>query len=118
MRLFPTAAAGLLALGLALPVSAAEDLTSIEDIRPGVSATLQGKVTRIHDDAFRLWDETGSISVYFGRHNPVLVQVGEVLMVSGFVDVGLEGYLRPELHAREIVRADGSRILLNLYALK
>ena len=114
IRLLPTTTVALLALLLATPVSFAKDVTKIENLERGSNVTLQGEVTRILDeDEFRLQDETGSVRVYIGWRNRVMVDVGEKVTVSGFVDDDLVSYFRPEVYAREIVREDGSSIALD-----
>ncbi|MDJ0721809.1 MAG: NirD/YgiW/YdeI family stress tolerance protein [Desulfobacterales bacterium] len=107
----------LLAGGPAAAVQAAstdEDVTKIEDVTRGAHVTLQGKVTRILDeDEFRLADETGSILIYIGWRNRVMVRVGETVTVKGIVDDDLVSAFRPEVYASELRREDGTRIRLN-----
>ena len=118
-RLFSMIFAGLFVLMVSLPVSHAAAVTKIEDIQRGASVVLQGKVTRIlDDDTFRLWDQTGSVDVHLGLRNRVMVRVGEEVTVKGFVDDDLPGYFRRDIHAQEVVRGDGTRILLNHYAAR
>jgi uncharacterized protein YdeI (BOF family) len=103
----------VISLLLFVSVAFAETITSIGDLKRGMSATIKGEVTRILDeDEFRLQDKTGSIRVYTGWKNRVFIRVGEKLTVRGFVDDDLESYFRPELYAFEIVREDGSSIKL------
>ncbi len=118
-RLLSLTVMGLFVLLVSQPASLAAAVTKIEDIQRGASVVLQGKVTRIlDDDTFRLWDETGSVVVHIGLRNRVMVQVGEEVTVKGFVDDALPGYFRREVNAQEIVRGDGTRILLNHYAAR
>ena len=99
---------------LATSGSLAKGITNVADLKPGATVTLQGEVTRILDeDEFRLQDETGSVKVYIGWRNRVMVDVGETVTVSGFVDDDLVSHFRPEIYAREIVRQDGTTIALN-----
>ncbi|MDJ0950905.1 MAG: NirD/YgiW/YdeI family stress tolerance protein [Alphaproteobacteria bacterium] len=114
MRFLPMTTVALLVLLLAVPSSFAKEVTKIEDIQRGASVTLQGEVTRILDeDEFRLQDETGSVRVYIGWRNRVMVDVGERVTVKGFVDDDLINYFRPEVYAQEIVRDDGRTIKLD-----
>jgi uncharacterized protein YdeI (BOF family) len=47
-----------------IPVAFAEEVTSIDNLERGMSATVKGEVTRILDeDEFRIQDETGSVRV-------------------------------------------------------
>ena len=118
-RLISLALAGLFVLVLSQTASLAAAVTKIEDIERGASVVLQGKVTHVlDDDTFRLWDQTGSVDVHLGLRNRVMVQVGEEVTVKGFVDDELPGYFRREIHAQEVVRGDGTRVLLNHYAAK
>lgn len=96
------------------PVALAEEFTPIAELERGMSVTIKGEVTRILDeDEFRIEDETGSVRVYIGWKNRVLIPVGEKIAVRGFVDDDLKAYFRPELYAFEIVRKDGSVIKLH-----
>jgi hypothetical protein len=97
-----------------VPVVFAEELTPIDRLERGMSATIQGEVTRILDeDEFRIRDKTGSIRVYTGWKNRVYIPIGETIIVRGFVDDDLKAYFRPEFYAFEIIREDGSVIELN-----
>jgi uncharacterized protein YdeI (BOF family) len=97
-----------------IPVAFAEEVTSIDNLERGMSATVKGEVTRILDeDEFRIQDETGSVRVYIGWKNRVSFPTGEKLTVRGFVDDDLAAYFRPELYAFEIIREDGTVIKLN-----
>jgi uncharacterized protein YdeI (BOF family) len=97
-----------------IPIAFAEEVTSIDDLERGMSATIEGEVTRILDeDEFRMQDETGSVRVYIGWKNRVSFPTGEKLTVRGFVDDDLAAYFRPEFYAFEIVREDGTVINLN-----
>ena len=101
------------ALMLAAPGSLASEVTKIENLERGASVTLQGEVVRILDeDEFRLRDDTGSVQIYIGWQNRVMVDVGETVTVSGFVDNDLIDVFRPEVYAREIIREDGSTVEL------
>ncbi len=94
--------------------AAKENITKIGDVTRGATVTLQGKVTRILDeDEFRLADETGSIRIYIGWRNRVMVNVGETVTVKGFVDDDLIDTFRPEVYANELVREDGTIVRLN-----
>lgn len=91
-----------------------EDVVPIAELGRGMSAVVQGKVTRILDeDEFRMEDATGSVRVYIGWRNRVRVTVGEEITVKGFVDDDLVAFFRPEIYASEIIRADGTVIRLN-----
>lgn len=99
---------------LIAPIAFAGNITSIGDLERGMSATIQGEVTRILDeDEFRIQDQSGSIKVYIGWKNRVSFPTGEKLTVNGFVEDDLKSYFRPEFYAFEIVRADGSVIRLH-----
>ncbi len=114
MRTLPSTAVAVLALLLTTSGSFAKEVTNIGDIERGASVTLQGDVTRILDeDEFRLEDETGSVQVYIGWRNRVMVDVGEKVTVKGVVDDDLVDHFRPEVYARQIVRQDGTIIELN-----
>ena len=118
-RMLSLALVGLFVLTLSAPASAVGLVTKIEDIQQGTSVTLQGKVTRILDETeFLLWDETGSVTVFVGLRNRMLVEVGEEVTVRGFVEDHPISYYRPEIDAKEIIRGDGSSILLNRYAAR
>jgi uncharacterized protein YdeI (BOF family) len=100
--------------GVAQSAATPEKITKIEDVTPGASVALQGKVTRILDeDEFRLADETGSIRIYIGWRNRVMVTVGESVTVRGFVDDDLVNVFRPEVYASELVREEGTVVQLN-----
>ena len=103
-----------LALLLAAPAGLAKEVTKIEDIQRGATVTLQGEVIRILDeDEFRLQDATGSVKIYIGWRNRVMVEIGENVTVKGVVDDDLVSAFRPEVYAQEITREDGSKIILN-----
>jgi uncharacterized protein YdeI (BOF family) len=105
MKLLATAAllAGLLAGGAA----AAGTITPIADAQRGSMVTVQGTVERITDeDEFRLADASGQIRVYVGP-NWVPADVGEIVIVHGFVDDDLGPR---EIYARSLTRADGTVI--------
>ena len=100
--------------GVAQSAATPEKITKIEDVTRGASVTLQGKVTRILvEDEFRLADETGSIRIYIGWRNRVMVTVGESITVRGFVDDDLVNVFRPEVYVNEPVRGDGTLVRLN-----
>ncbi|MFQ6549020.1 hypothetical protein AADZ90_013780 [Aestuariibius sp. 2305UL40-4] len=89
---------------------AATQITPISDVQRGSSVTIQGTVERILDsDEFRIADATGNLRVYVGP-NVVPANVGETVTVSGIMD---DEIIRPELYAREVVRADGTTVRLN-----
>ena len=90
-----------------------KNITAIGDITRGTDVTLKGRVTRILDeDEFRLQDDTGSVRIYIGWKNQVMVNTGETVKVSGFVDDDLVNTFRPEVYARELVRESGEVIEL------
>ncbi|MGP1274951.1 MAG: NirD/YgiW/YdeI family stress tolerance protein [Caulobacterales bacterium] len=96
-----------LALTLASPAAARDEVTSISQLERGTIVTVQGSVERILDeDEFRLRDETGAVRVYTGP-NMVPVDPGETVTVQGWVDDGI-GPL--ELYARSLTRADGTQV--------
>jgi uncharacterized protein YdeI (BOF family) len=97
-----------------VPVVFADEVTPIDKLERGMSAMIKGEVTRILDeDEFRIQDKTGSIRVYIGWKNRVLIPIGEKISVRGFVDDDLDSYFRPEFYAFEIIREDGAVIKLN-----
>ncbi|HEV8033677.1 hypothetical protein [Yoonia sp.] len=103
------AATALLAV-LSTTAALADQLTAIVDAQRGSMVTVQGTVERITDeDEFRLADATGSIRIYVGP-NWVPAEVGEEVIVNGFVDDDL-GPL--EIYARTLTRADGTEITFN-----
>ncbi len=90
-----------------------EKITNISEINRGANVTLQGKVVRILDeDEFRLEDKTGSVKIYIGWKNRVMVKVGESVSVKGFVDDDLINAFRPEVYAQKIIRENGETIEL------
>ena len=96
------------------PGPAAAVITPIDALARGITATIEGRVTRILDeDEFRIEDATGSIRVYIGWKNRVTLPVGETVVVTGFVDNDLVAFFRPEFYATEITRADGLVISLH-----
>lgn len=91
-----------------------EGLTPIGELKRGMSAKIQGTVTRILDeDEFRMKDATGSVRVYIGWQNRMVIPVGEQITARGFVDNDLITFFRPEFYAFEITRQDGSVIKLD-----
>ncbi|MHA7878966.1 MAG: hypothetical protein ACX931_04185 [Saccharospirillum sp.] len=87
-----------------------EAITPIDALKRGTMVTVSGVVERITDeDEFRLADASGTVRVYVGP-NWVPADVGEAVIVNGFVDDGI-GPL--ELYARELTREDGTVIQLN-----
>ena len=82
--------------------------TPIADVQRGTMVNVAGTVARITDeDEFRLTDASGSIRIYVGP-NWVPAEVGENVVVSGFVDDDL---IPPrEIYARSLTRADGTVI--------
>lgn len=89
-------------------------VTPIGELQRGQSVTVQGEVIRITDeDEFRLRDDTGSVLVYIGWKNRVMVNVGEQVTVEGVVDDDLVGAFRPEIYARTLTREDGSVVQLH-----
>lgn len=112
--LFISMALTMVAVDVVHGREAKETITKIGEVTRGASVTLQGKVTRILDeDEFRLEDETGSIRIYIGWRNRVMVNVGETVTVKGFVDDDLMGVFRPEVYAKELIREDGTSVRLN-----
>ncbi len=102
MKLFAIAA---LCATLAAPVAFANQITPIADAQRGTMVTVQGTVERITDeDEFRLADATGNIRIYVGP-NWVPAEVGETVIVNGFVDDDLGPR---EVYARSLTRADGT----------
>jgi len=109
MRLL--AAAALLAGFVAAGTAAANTITPIADAQRGSMVTVQGTVERITDeDEFRLADASGQIRVYVGP-NWVPADVGETVIVHGFVDDDLGPR---EIYARSLTRADGTVIAFDL----
>ena len=91
-----------------------EGFTPIGELNRGMSAIIHGKVTRILDeDEFRMEDATGSVRVYIGWRNRVVVSVGEEIRVRGVVDDDLVSFFRPEVYALEITRQNGTVIKLD-----
>lgn len=84
----------------------ANPITTIAEAQRGTMVTVQGTVDRITDeDEFRLVDPSGSIRIYVGP-NWVPAEVGETVIVNGFVDDDL---VAPrEIYARSLTRADGT----------
>ncbi len=88
-------------------VGQADRVTQIAEVKRGTMVTVHGTVERITDeDEFRLADESGSIRVYVGP-NWVPADVGESVVVHGFVDNDLGPR---EIYARTLTRADGTVI--------
>ena len=97
-----------------VPAVFAKEYTPIGNLKPGMSANIEWAVTRILDeDEFRMEDKTGSIRVYIGWKNRLLIPVGEKITVFGFVDNDLKSFFRPEFYAFEITREDGTVIKLH-----
>jgi len=91
-----------------------KNITPIGDLKRGMPAEIQGKVIKILDeDEFRIEDSTGSVRVYIGWRNRMVVRVGEEIGVRGVVDDDLRLFFRPELYATEITREDGTTIELD-----
>lgn len=108
MKLFAIAA---LCATLAAPVALASQITPIADAQRGTMVTVQGTVERITDeDEFRLADASGNIRIYVGP-NWVPAEVGETVIVNGFVDDDLGPR---EIYARSLTRADGTVITFDL----
>ena len=108
--LLAACALGAVLLAAGTTAADAAGTTPISDIRRGTMVVVSGTVDRILDsDEFRLRDASGAIRVYVGP-NWVPVDVGERVTVRGFVD----NDLIKEIHAREVVRADGSFVRFNL----
>ena len=108
MKLFAIAS---LCATLAAPVALASQITPIADAQRGTMVTVQGTVERITDeDEFRLADASGNIRIYVGP-NWVPAEVGETVIVNGFVDDDLGPR---EIYARSLTRADGTVITFDL----
>lgn len=108
MRLFTISA---LCVTFAASAAFANQITPISEAQRGTMVTVQGTVDRITDeDEFRLVDGSGDIQIYVGP-NWVPVDVGEAVLVNGFVDDDL-GPL--EIYARSLTRADGTVITFDL----
>jgi uncharacterized protein YdeI (BOF family) len=91
-----------------------EGFTPIGELNRGMSAVIHGKVTSILDeDEFRMEDATGSVRVYIGWRNRMVVPIGEEITVRGVVDDDLVSFFRPEVYAFEITRQDGTIIKLD-----
>jgi uncharacterized protein YdeI (BOF family) len=104
MKLFAIAA---LCATLAAPAAFARQITPIAEAQRGTMVTVQGTVERITDeDEFRLADASGTIRIYVGP-NWVPAEVGETVVVDGFVDDDLGPR---EIYARSLTRADGTVI--------
>jgi uncharacterized protein YdeI (BOF family) len=104
MKLFVIAA---LCATLAAPAAFASQITPIADAQRGTMVTVKGTVERITDeDEFRLADASGNIRIYVGP-NWVPAEVGEIVIVNGFVDDDLGPR---EIYARSLTRADGTVI--------
>ena len=102
-RLATTALCAILATTAAF----AGTITPIADAKRGTMVTVQGTVERITDeDEFRLADASGTIRIYVGP-NWVPADVGEKVIVSGFVD---DDPGPREIYARNLTRADGTVI--------
>ena len=99
-----------------LSIVFAEEVMSIGELKPDMSATIEGKVVRVLDeDEFLLKDETGSIEVYIGWKNKISFQSGEKLTVQGVVDDDDDdddSHSELEFYAAVITREDGSVIEL------
>ncbi|MBZ8117036.1 hypothetical protein KUD11_00075 [Roseovarius sp. LXJ103] len=109
MKIIATAA---LIFSLSTPFALAQTITAIADAQRGAMVTVQGTVERITDeDEFRLADASGDIRVYVGP-NWVPADVGELVIVNGFVDDDLVG--PREIYARSLTRADGTVIEFDL----
>ncbi len=92
---------------LTAPAAFASQITPIAEAQRGATVTVKGTVERITDeDEFRLADASGSIRVYVGP-NWVPAEVGETVIVTGFVDDDLGPR---EIYARSLIRADGAVI--------
>ena len=103
----------LFTIFLVAPTSYADEITAIDRLERGMTATIKGEVTRFLDeDEFRIADRTGSVRVYIGWKNRINIPIGETVTVRGFVDDDLTLYFRPEFYAFEIVREDGTVIKL------
>lgn len=85
--------------------------TPIDALQRGTMVTVEGTVARITDeDEFRLQDDTGTVRVYVGP-NWVPADVGEAVVIEGFVDDDLIG--PREIYARSLTRADGTVVQLD-----
>ncbi|MCU0816233.1 MAG: hypothetical protein MUF74_07110 [Cypionkella sp.] len=97
----------LLCTMIAVPAAFATTPIPIAEAQRGTMVTVQGTVERITDeDEFRLADASGTIRIYVGP-NWVPADVGESVIVSGFVD---DDPGPREIYARSLTRADGTVI--------
>jgi uncharacterized protein YdeI (BOF family) len=104
MKLFAMTA---LCATIAATSAFASQITRIADAQRGTMVTVQGTVERITDeDEFRMADASGNIRIYVGP-NWVPAEVGETVIVNGFVDDDLGPR---EVYARSLTRADGTVI--------
>jgi hypothetical protein len=96
-------------VALCLTPALAETLTPISDLVRNSNVSISGTVDRLTDeDEFVMSDSTGSARVYVGP-NAVPANLGENVIVRGFVDDDLP----LELYARELVRADGTVVMFD-----
>jgi uncharacterized protein YdeI (BOF family) len=85
----------------------------VADVKRGDPVVLRGEVTRITDeDEFILTDESGRIRVYIGWKNDLPVKRGDQVIVEGRADDDAIFGTRPEIYARVLELADGTRIQL------
>jgi uncharacterized protein YdeI (BOF family) len=86
-----------------------KEITSIAELQRNTIVYVAGEVTRIADeDEFVLTDRSGEIKVFTGN-TFFAVELGEILVVRGFVDDGPF----QELYAQEILHEDGSSTVVN-----
>lgn len=83
-------------------------ITPIDKVGRGQQVVLRGEVERIRDeDEFILRDRTGSIEIYIGWQNKMLVRLGDMVTVYGIADDDALPGTRPDIYARRIVLPDG-----------
>jgi uncharacterized protein YdeI (BOF family) len=85
----------------------------VADVSRGDRVLLRGVVARIVDeDEFVLADDSGRIRVYIGWKNDLPVSRGDVVIVEGRADDDSIFGFRPEIYARALELADGTRVEL------
>jgi uncharacterized protein YdeI (BOF family) len=85
----------------------------VADVKRGELVVLRGEVSRIADeDEFILTDDSGRIRVYIGWENDLPVKRGDRVIVEGRADDDAIFGTRPEIYARVLELADGTRVEL------
>jgi uncharacterized protein YdeI (BOF family) len=96
--------------GQVVVTPSAEGVINIGDITRNTPVFIRGVVEEVSDeDEFVLQDATGSVRVWTGA-TFFAVTPGEEISVRGFVD----GDLLLEVYAQEIIRADGTVVVIGL----